>query len=89
MIILILCWVDAIVLDFIRLVTFPCTRSTPAPYDLICSICSYYGQTLLYFITAKGESNQIVLNKNGPVYDVQWNPQKDEFIVLYGFMPSR
>eukprot|EP00116_Pleurobrachia_bachei_P003321 sb/3463583/ len=49
----------------------------------------YYGQTLLYFITTGGESNQIVLNKNGPVYSVEWNPSKDEFIVLYGFMPCR
>ncbi|XP_063686376.1 eukaryotic translation initiation factor 2A-like [Bolinopsis microptera] len=50
---------------------------------------SYYGQTLLYFISIRGESNQIVLKKNGPVYSVEWNPQRDEFIVLYGFMPCK
>ncbi|KAL5267555.1 hypothetical protein ACHWQZ_G004555 [Mnemiopsis leidyi] len=50
---------------------------------------SYYGQTLLYFISIRGESNQIVLKKNGPVYSVEWNPAKDEFIVLYGFMPCK
>jgi len=50
---------------------------------------SYYGQTLLYFISIRGESNQIVLKKNGPVYCVEWNPTRDEFIVLYGFMPCK
>merc|ERR1712113_438588 len=60
-----------------------------AASDVDKSGTSYYGQTLLYFITTRGESNQIVLNKNGPVYSVEWNPSKDEFIVLYGFMPCR
>jgi len=54
---------------------------------------SNYRQTLLYFISIREESNQIVLNKNGPVYSVEWNPARDEsrleFIVLYGFMPCK
>jgi len=60
-----------------------------AANDVDKSGSSYYGQTLLYFISTRGESNQIVLNKTGPVYSVEWNPVRDEFIVLYGFMPCR
>lgn len=60
-----------------------------AANDVDKSGTSYYGQTLLYFISTRGASNQIVLKKNGPVYQVEWNPTKDEFTVLYGFMPCR
>lgn len=60
-----------------------------ASCDVDKSGASYYGQTLLYFISSRGESNQIVLNKTGPVYSVEWNPASDEFIVIYGFMPCR
>ncbi|KTG38482.1 hypothetical protein cypCar_00038037 [Cyprinus carpio] len=27
--------------------------------------------------------------KNGPIYDVSWNPNSSEFCVVYGFMPAK
>jgi len=60
-----------------------------AACDVDKSGTSYYGQMLLYFICTRGDSNQVALNKKGPVYSVKWVPAKEEFIVLYGFMPCR
>ena len=28
----------------------------------------------------------IIKGKKGPIYSIQWNPVKDEFIVVYGSM---
>jgi len=51
---------------------------------------SYYGETGLYFLQADGkfESN-IILKKEGPIYDCVWAPNGKEFVVIYGFSPAR
>jgi translation initiation factor 2A len=30
-----------------------------------------------------------LLGKKGAIYTVEWNPTKDEFIVVYGTMPAK
>ncbi len=32
---------------------------------------------------------RVALDKEGPVHDVAWVPMKNQFIVCYGFMPSK
>ena len=55
---------------------------------LLCSTetsaSSYYGDSTLHQITPNGESQLVQLSKKGPIYAIQWNPVKDEFIVVYG-----
>jgi len=31
----------------------------------------------------------VQLSKKGPIYSLQWNPTRDEFIVVYGTMPAK
>jgi len=50
---------------------------------------SYYGKQQLHYMTTKGETQMISLNKEGPIYSVQWSPKGDLFAVVYGFMPAR
>ena len=50
---------------------------------------SYYGETSLYFLTTKGMSARVSLEKDGPVYDTDWSPRGNEFCVVYGYMPSQ
>lgn len=51
---------------------------------------SYYGENNLYFISGDGSFDcRVALDKAGPVHDIAWGPRGDEFIVAYGFMPSR
>ena len=28
-------------------------------------------------------------DKEGPLYDFDWNPNGEEFVVVYGFMPAK
>ncbi|CAD5117454.1 DgyrCDS6221 [Dimorphilus gyrociliatus] len=50
---------------------------------------SYYGESGLHFLSAKGDSCLISRDKNGPVYHVEWAPSDKEFCVVYGFMPAK
>eukprot|EP00163_Fabomonas_tropica_P002032 TRINITY_DN1151_c0_g1_i2.p1 TRINITY_DN1151_c0_g1~~TRINITY_DN1151_c0_g1_i2.p1 ORF type:complete len:609 (+),score=190.58 TRINITY_DN1151_c0_g1_i2:84-1910(+) len=51
---------------------------------------SYYGETGLYFMSADGKlEHQIQLDKEGPIYDVQWSPTGRDFCVVFGFMPAK
>uniref|UniRef100_A0A1I7Y480 Eukaryotic translation initiation factor 2A n=1 Tax=Steinernema glaseri TaxID=37863 RepID=A0A1I7Y480_9BILA len=50
---------------------------------------SYYGESTLYLMTTSGDSCLVNLDKQGPVYAVEWNPNGKEFTVCYGFMPAR
>ena len=52
---------------------------------------SYYGEDHLYLMTCTevpGES-MVSLDKEGPVHDCAWHPKGTEFIVIYGYMPSK
>uniref|UniRef100_A0A915DV56 Eukaryotic translation initiation factor 2A n=1 Tax=Ditylenchus dipsaci TaxID=166011 RepID=A0A915DV56_9BILA len=51
---------------------------------------SYYGVSHLYILTTKGETIQVPLDKTGqPLHDVKWSPSGNQFVVCYGFMPSK
>eukprot|EP01027_Heterolobosea_sp_BB2_P006199 GEZU01009394.1.p1 GENE.GEZU01009394.1~~GEZU01009394.1.p1 ORF type:complete len:690 (-),score=234.09 GEZU01009394.1:63-2132(-) len=51
---------------------------------------SYYGETNLYYLQADGKYDcRVALDKEGPIHDVQWNPKGKEFVVVYGFTPSK
>lgn len=50
---------------------------------------SYYGEQTLHYIATNGESAVVQLPKNGPIYDVVWNPSSTEFCAVYGFMPAK
>ncbi|SPO01371.1 related to eukaryotic translation initiation factor 3 subunit 9 [Cephalotrichum gorgonifer] len=51
---------------------------------------SYYGETILYLLSAKGEFDaRVTLDKDGPIHDVAWSPNSKEFGVVYGYMPAK
>lgn len=58
---------------------------------------SYYGDSTLHQIRLPAgggsgkepETQSIQLSKKGPIYALEWNPCKDEFIVVYGNMPAK
>lgn len=51
---------------------------------------SYYGETHLYFVSGDGSFDcRVTLDKEGPIHDVAWSPASNEFVVLYGYMPSK
>lgn len=50
---------------------------------------SYYGEQSLHFMNVQGESNLIHLEKRGPIYSVEWNPNSSQFCVVYGYMPAK
>ncbi|VVC37109.1 Hypothetical protein CINCED_3A019781 [Cinara cedri] len=50
---------------------------------------SYYGKQGLHLITTKGDTSQVIVNKEGPLYNAAWSPSSKEFCVVYGFMPSK
>ena len=51
---------------------------------------SYYGETNLYMMTARGEFDcRVSLDKEGPIHDFEWSPNSREFIVIYGYMPAK
>ncbi|KAM6933237.1 eukaryotic translation initiation factor 2A [Xenentodon cancila] len=50
---------------------------------------SYYGEQTLHYLAVNGETAQVQLSKNGPIYDVVWSPNSTDFCVVYGFMPAK
>ena len=51
---------------------------------------SYYGETNLYMLSARGDFDcRVGLDKEGPIHDFEWNPNSREFIVIYGYMPAK
>ncbi|PKS07117.1 hypothetical protein jhhlp_005717 [Lomentospora prolificans] len=51
---------------------------------------SYYGETTLYLLSAKGDFDaRVALDKDGPIHDVAWSPNSKEFGVVYGYMPAK
>ncbi|KAJ2357428.1 hypothetical protein GGF43_001465 [Coemansia sp. RSA 2618] len=51
---------------------------------------SYYGESGLYFMAAAGNFDcRVVLDREGPIHDVAWNPDEKEFVVVYGYMPAK
>jgi len=50
---------------------------------------SYYGEQSLHFMSVQGESNLVHLEKRGPIYSVDWNPNSSTFCVVYGYMPAK
>ncbi|XP_072329950.1 eukaryotic translation initiation factor 2A isoform X1 [Scyliorhinus torazame] len=60
-----------------------------ASTDVDKSGASYYGEQTLHYIASNGESALVQLPKNGPIYDVVWNPNSLEFCAVYGFMPAK
>lgn len=49
---------------------------------------SYYGEQGLHYLSVRGDGNMVPLQKKGPIYSVEWNPDSEDFCVVYGFMPS-
>ena len=50
---------------------------------------SYYGEQALHFMSVKGDSSLVHLDKRGPIYSVDWNPNSSQFCVVYGYMPAK
>uniref|UniRef100_A0A0N4ZWX7 Eukaryotic translation initiation factor 2A n=1 Tax=Parastrongyloides trichosuri TaxID=131310 RepID=A0A0N4ZWX7_PARTI len=51
---------------------------------------NYYGEQHLYLLTLGGDNGiRVTLDKEGPIYAAQWNPNGIEFAVCYGYMPSK
>ncbi|SNX83959.1 related to eukaryotic translation initiation factor [Melanopsichium pennsylvanicum] len=51
---------------------------------------SYYGETNLYLMSVRGDFDcRVALDKEGPIHDFEWNPNSNEFIVIYGYMPAK
>lgn len=51
---------------------------------------SYYGETNMYILSANGAfDSRIQLGKEGPIHDVSWSPNSQEFGVVYGYMPAK
>jgi len=51
---------------------------------------SYYGETNMYFLSAKGDFEcRVTLDKEGPIHDFAWSPNSKEFGVIYGYMPAK
>lgn len=61
-----------------------------AQTDVDSSNKSYYGESTLYLLSVNsGADQRIALDREGPVYDVAWSPESDEFGVVYGLMPAK
>ncbi len=61
-----------------------------AQTDVDKSNKSYYGETTLYLLSASGGFDaRIALDKEGPIHDVTWSPNSEEFGVIYGYMPAK
>ncbi|XP_065207991.1 eukaryotic translation initiation factor 2A [Planococcus citri] len=50
---------------------------------------SYYGKQSLHFLSTKGDTAIVLLNKEGSIHSISWNPSGEEFCVIYGFMPAK
>jgi len=58
--------------------------------DVDTSGTTYYGETALYFLAIAGSYDcRVELETGAPIHDVAWSPNSREFIVIYGFMPSK
>ncbi|XP_067647661.1 eukaryotic translation initiation factor 2A isoform X2 [Eurosta solidaginis] len=57
--------------------------------DVDKSGASYYGNQALHFMAIRGDTCSVPLSKEGPVHCVKWSPKATEFVVVYGFMPSK
>lgn len=61
-----------------------------AQSDVDSSNQSYYGDTSLHLLNVdSGNDQKIMLDRQGPVYDVAWSPDGTEFGVVHGLMPSQ
>jgi translation initiation factor 2A len=61
-----------------------------AQTDVDKSNKSYYGETTMYLLSAAGGFDaRITLDKEGPIHDVTWSPNGNEFGVIYGYMPAK
>ena len=45
---------------------------------------SYYGETNLYLLSSTGFDCRLGFEKEGPLFDVAWNPNGREFVAIYG-----
>lgn len=50
---------------------------------------SYYGNQTLHYLSTKGDTCTVPLNKEGPIHAVEWSPKGNEFCVVFGFMPAK
>ncbi|KII89455.1 hypothetical protein PLICRDRAFT_91818 [Plicaturopsis crispa FD-325 SS-3] len=51
---------------------------------------SYYGETMLYLLSAAGNFDcRVTLDKEGPIHDFSWSPNSKEFGVVYGYIPAK
>lgn len=50
---------------------------------------SYYGETQVLFMQTNGECTPLSLDKEGPIHDCAWSPSGKEFVVVFGYMPSK
>ncbi|XP_030385318.1 eukaryotic translation initiation factor 2A [Scaptodrosophila lebanonensis] len=50
---------------------------------------SYYGNQAVHFMATNGDTCSVPLSKEGPVHCVKWSPRANEFLVVYGYMPSK
>ena len=44
----------------------------------------YYGKTTLFYVSTEGSANKVELKKEGPIYEISWDPGRNEFCVVYG-----
>jgi uncharacterized protein with WD repeat len=35
-------------------------------------------------MNVNGDLQVVTLSKKGPIYSLEWNPNRDEFVVIYG-----
>lgn len=50
---------------------------------------SYYGKSTLHYMASNGNTAMVTFSKEGPIYNIAWSPKGTEFVVIYGFMPSK
>lgn len=51
---------------------------------------SYYGETHLYYLSAVGNYDcRVEMDAAGPIHDIAWSPNSQEFVVVYGNMPAK
>ncbi|VDO92751.1 unnamed protein product [Soboliphyme baturini] len=60
-----------------------------AVVDVDAQGTSYYGKENLYLLRTNGEGCMVPLNKDGPIYSIDWHPNSQLFCVVYGFMPPK
>uniref|UniRef100_A0A1I8H2P4 Eukaryotic translation initiation factor 2A n=1 Tax=Macrostomum lignano TaxID=282301 RepID=A0A1I8H2P4_9PLAT len=50
---------------------------------------SYYGEQGLHYLSVRGESCAVPLQKAGPIYHTEWHPDCTQFVVTAGSMPAK